>query len=241
MADQHLKNENDDYTFLQEKIKERPINKRKVFKQSLLTITLAVVFALVACFLFFFFQNSIVEIFTKKEPEKISLTLYETTDEILPEDMLQEEIKHTTITGNEPTISNNAAVAYEPSISDFQSLYNKMKNIAQTSNKSLVTVTGVQEGTDWLLNSYENHTTTTGVIIGDNGTDLLILINSKNIVKSQELVVTFFNSQETKASLKSFDKYNKLAIITVPLTELQLLHISIPHKQFFRCVHLCGK
>lgn len=219
MADQHLKNENDDYTFLQEKIKERPINKRKVFKQSLLTITLAVSFALVACIIFFFFQESIVNIFNKREePKNISLDLYDPSDEITPEDMLlddekeEEKIPESTI--------DEALIVYQPSVSDFQNIYNKMKNIAQATNRSLVTVTGVDDGTDWLLNKYENHTKSTGVIIDDNGTDLLILINSENVINSKQIIVTFFNSQEAIATVKSVDKYNHLAIITVPLDEL---------------------
>ncbi len=220
MADQHLKNENDDYTFLQEKIKERPINKKKVFKQSLLTISLAISFALVACVIFFFFQDSIVKMFsTPEEPMDISIDLYDPSDEILPEDMLHDEDKQPEPPAFTSTI-DEAFVAYEPAVSDLQTIYYKMRNIAQETNRSLVTVTGVQDGTDWLLNSYENHTQTTGIIINDNGSDLLILINSENIVNSKEIIVTFFNTQEAKATLKSNDEYNHLAIVTVPLDDL---------------------
>ena len=54
---QHNNQENDDYTFLREKINERPINRRKVIKKSLLTIALAVTFALLACFVFLFLEK----------------------------------------------------------------------------------------------------------------------------------------------------------------------------------------
>ena len=92
MSEQHSNHETDDYTFLREKIKERPINKRKVFKQSLLTITLAVTFALVACFIFFFFEKGALDGFKKEQDvQKIHLNLQETTEEILPEDMIIKE------------------------------------------------------------------------------------------------------------------------------------------------------
>ena len=76
MSEQNSSHENNDYTFLREKITERPINKRKVFRQSLLTIALAVTFALVACFVFFFFEKGTLNSFNQApEPEKVELKL----------------------------------------------------------------------------------------------------------------------------------------------------------------------
>ena len=224
MNEQNNSHENNDYTFLREKINERPINKRKVFKQSLLTITLAVTFALVACFVFFFFEKGTLTGFTQKpEPEKVELTLHETTEEILPGDMLitdePEPEVQIEIPDNTEAIAE-AIEAYEPDIDDYQGIFNKMKYLAAESSKSLVTVTAIQDGTTWLNSTYENKSRTTGLIMEDNGTDLFILADAGILSDSSEIVVTFLNSEECIAHIKAIDSYTNLAILTIPLSEL---------------------
>jgi serine protease Do len=224
MSEQNSSHENNDYTFLREKITERPINKRKVFRQSLLTIALAVTFALVACFVFFFFEKGTIEGFNKEpEPEKIELKLLEPTEEILPEDMLIEDVVEP-----EPVIEipdnteaiETAIAAYQPDIEDYQGIFNKMKARAAESRKSMVTVTAIQDRTTWLNSSYENKTQTMGLIMEDNGTDLFILANAEILSDSNEIVVSFQNTQECVATLKAVDPFTNYAILTIPLSEL---------------------
>ena len=131
---QHNNQENDDYTFLREKITERPINRRKVIRQSLLTIALAVTFALLACFVFFFLEKGAIRGYSNEQEaaKKISLTLQETTEEIMPEDMIKdenEENKDVPNTNAEDgaTAIADAIAAYDPDIDDYQGIYNKMK------------------------------------------------------------------------------------------------------------------
>ena len=224
MSEQNNSHENNDYTFLREKITERPINKRKVFKQSLLTIALAVTFALVACFVFFFFEKGTLNSFNKEpEPEKIELKLLEPTEEILPEDMLIEDEPEPEpvieIPDNTEAIAD-AIAAYEPDIDDYQGIFNKMKAVAAESKKSMVTVTAIQDKTTWLNSSYEDKTGTTGLIIEDNGSDLFILCDAEILSDSTEIVVTFPNTQECLATVKAIDSFTNYAILTVPLSDL---------------------
>lgn len=227
MSEQHSNHETDDYTFLREKIKERPINKRKVFKQSLLTITLAVTFALVACFIFFFFEKGALDGFKKEQDvQKIHLNLQETTEEILPEDMIiKEEVPEETEQPvydpeEETAMIAEAIAAYEPDIDDYQGIYSKMRTLANETNKSLVSVIGIQDKTNWLNTSYENKTRTSGIIIEDNGTDLFILTKANIIGDANEIVVSFFTTQECTATVKSVDENSNLAILTVPLANI---------------------
>ena len=224
MSEQNNSHENNDYTFLREKINERPINKRKVFKQSLLTIALAVTFALVACFVFFFFEKGTLYNFNKEpEPEKVELKFLEPTEEILPEDMLIEDVVEPEpvieIPDNTEAIAD-AIAAYEPDIDDYQGIFNKMKAVAAESRKSMVTVTAIQDKTTWLNSSYENKTKTMGLIIEDNGTDLFILADAGILSDSSEIVITFQNTQECLATVKAIDSFTNYAILTIPLSEL---------------------
>ena len=43
---------NQDIEFIKEKVKERPLNRRKLFKRTLLTASMAAIFGLIACVTF---------------------------------------------------------------------------------------------------------------------------------------------------------------------------------------------
>ena len=222
---QHNNQENDDYTFLREKITERPINRRKVIKQSLLTIALAVTFALLACFVFFFLEKGALHGYsTEQEAKKISLTLQETTEEIMPEDMIkdEEENKETSNQNAEDgaTAIADAIAAYDPDIDDYQGIYNKMKVLSRDTSKSLVTVTAISDKTSWLNSSIENRTKTTGVILEDNDTNLLILCDAKVIHNASDILVTFCDSKECSATVLASDAYTNFAILSIPLSDI---------------------
>lgn len=214
--------EKDDYTFLQEKIKDRPINKKKIFKQSLITSATAVVFAFTACCIFFFIEKNHLDRQNEIPPEKITITLQETTEEIVPSELPMEEDINSS--ENEPAADpfpiSDAVVKYDFEVSDYQSVITKMRNIALTTNKSLVSVTAITDSMDWLNNPYESTAKSTGILISDNGTDLLILVPSNVISDANEIQVSFFNTEEAIASVKSVDEYTNLAVITVPMTDL---------------------
>ena len=114
----------------------------------------------------------------------------------------------------------DAIAAYQPDIDDYQGIFNKMKAVAAESRKSMVNVTAIQDKTTWLNSSYENQTKTMGLIIEDNGTDLFILADAGILSDSNEILVSFQNTQECSASIKAVDPFTNYAILTVPLDEL---------------------
>jgi serine protease Do len=90
--DTHNSDEKDitsDFDFLQEKIKERPINKRKLIKKTILTASMAVLFGVLACLSFLLLEPVINNwLYPEEEPEIV--TFPQEKDEMLPEDMLTE-------------------------------------------------------------------------------------------------------------------------------------------------------
>ncbi len=228
MKENHNIHENDDYTFLQEKIKDRPINKKKIFKQTIFTCSLAVIFALAACASFFFFEESLFNgFFTKSnevEPEKIELR--ETTVEIMPEDMIQAENSESEQTPESSNPIATPAVTYELEIEDYQTMYKKLRSLAQKASTSLVSITVVSDSKNWLQNDYENTSKTTGLIIEDNGSDLFIVTDSSTIADSSEVLVTFYNTDETYATVRSIDNYDNIAVLSVPLSSLHETTVS---------------
>lgn len=102
-----------DFDFLQEKIKERPVNKKKLLKRTLMTASLAVLFGLLACLSFLLLEPVLNNwLYPEEEPEVV--TFPQEKNEMLPEDMLTEG----TTTGQEESDENSETAGVESSSSD---------------------------------------------------------------------------------------------------------------------------
>ena len=91
---------NKESDFMIEKIKERPINKRKLLRRTLTTASMAVVFGLIACLTFLLLEPVINHwLYPEEPPEMVELP--EDTEEIPPEDMLVQDEPEDTPEGQE--------------------------------------------------------------------------------------------------------------------------------------------
>ena len=74
--------------FMREKIKQRPINKKKLLRRTLITVTMAVVFGAVACLTFVFLSPVInSKLYPEESPAPIALTEETVKEEMNPEDI----------------------------------------------------------------------------------------------------------------------------------------------------------
>ena len=95
-------------------------------------------------------------------------------------------------------------------------MQNKLYAVGREANRFVVTVTGVKSDTDWFNNSYESRGQASGIIIADNGQELLILTERKVISDAQEVYVTFINDVTVEASMKHYDGNTGIAVLSVP-------------------------
>ena len=79
-----------EFDFLQEKIKERPINKKKLLQRTVITASLALLFGLIACVTFLFLEP-VLNNWIYPEEEAEIVTFPQEENEMLPEDMLTED------------------------------------------------------------------------------------------------------------------------------------------------------
>lgn len=78
-----------DFEFLQERIKEHPINKKKLLRKTIITASMAVLFGLLACLSFLLLEPVLNNwLYPEEEPEIV--TFPQEQDEMRPEDMLTE-------------------------------------------------------------------------------------------------------------------------------------------------------
>lgn len=204
--------QNQDYKFMQEKIKDRPLNKRKLLRRTLISASMAFVFGLVACLTFLVLEPLFSNwLYPPEEPEII--TLPEETKEMLPEEMLISDSSLENASQEEEEESTEEKL--ELQVEDYQYLYTQLYELAKESTKSMVTVTGVTSDMDWFDNPFENEGQTSGLIIANNGKDYLILVNKKTVETVENIRVTFCDNTQADAVLKAKDSVTGLAIVAV--------------------------
>lgn len=228
---QNMTKEQAEYTppvqpdFLRETIKQKPVNKRKLLRRTLITVAMAVVFGLVACFTFLVLEPVISNrLYPEEEPEEVRFPEETVTEEMKPEDMLVVEDTEGPVevvqTELEDEQIEELLSQVQFSLSDYQLLYEEMAELAQETNRAVVTVTGVVSDVDWLNDIYENEASASGVIVADNGRSMLVLVSAGMLNGADSIIVTFCDQARVNAELVQKDPATELAILSVPLVDI---------------------
>ncbi|MCI8636096.1 MAG: serine protease [Eubacterium sp.] len=211
----------EEFAFIKEKIIEKPVNKKRLFRHGVYTVGFAVIFGVVACFVFTVMRPIMENWLHPKEDPTISIPEDEwQTEAIVLETEEPTETEEELET--EQKLPQTAPVeTKELELSDYQMLQDKLYAIGKEANHSVVTVTSVISDTDWYNNAYESNGQASGIIIGDNGSELLILTEHKVVQAAHELWVTFMDETTVEASLKKYDGNTGIAILAVGLGLLE--------------------
>lgn len=216
--------EKGNFAFINEKIKEKPINKRRLLVQAGFTVAMAIVFGLVACIVFTYFQPGIQDWMYPEEDPAVPITKDNAdVTETEEETECVEPVPEPEVIIQEPQ---------ELELEDFQDLQNKLYAVGREANKFVVTVTGVKSNTDWFNNPYESRGQASGIIIVDNSQELMILTERKVISGAQEIFVTFINDVSIEASIKKYDGNTGITVLSVPkenIDEDTMNAISVAH------------
>lgn len=207
-----------DINFIKEKVKERPVNRKKLLRRTVTTASMAVIFGLIACLTFLVLEPVLTNwLYPEKEPDPVQLQEEAADEEMLPKDMILEtETQEETAAVTPPAVVQKA----EMSVADYQKLYSSLSKLMQESSKALVTVTAITSDTDWFNNSYENEGQNAGLIVADNGKEFLILTEKETVESAEKMEVTFYDGTQKEATLKQTDPTTGLAVICVSLSEL---------------------
>ena len=144
--------------FMIEKIKERPINKRKLLRRTLLTAAMAVIFGLIACFTFLVLEPVLNNWLHPKE-ESHAVTFPEDLQEMLPADMLEDNIHQ-----DNTELSDTESMALEKEqieeilsgvkldLDNYIHLYTRIAAYVEDLVPYLVTFTGITSYVYWFQN-----------------------------------------------------------------------------------------
>ncbi|MCR5356712.1 MAG: S1C family serine protease [Lachnospiraceae bacterium] len=270
---EEIKNENEqsavsneqNFEFITETIKERPINKRRMVLKTVFTAVLAVAFGVIACFTFVSLYPIFNEWLHPVDNTKV-VTLEPTEDEpevITPDeagssnddnkvslisdinkDDDEDTVSENEITGEDEDGEKNElqdieegedgeegskpqvvtqiveTIEKDLELEDYTKLYQQLGEVAREAGRAMVTVTGVSANTDWFMNVYENKHVCAGLIVAENGKEMLILTRTSVINTSDSIAVTFCDGTRYDASMKKSDPNTDMSIIAVDLSKM---------------------
>ena len=255
------------FEFITETIKEKPVSKRKVILKTIFTCILALAFGAIACFTFV----SLYPVFNEwlhpvDDTKVVSLGQSDDengTEEVLPADGKEEtdnvspedaDGTETDTSGDEggeqtdesitkdtpedkPENSENSnveealpapevitqvveTVEKDLELDDYAQLYQQISDVAAEARRAVVTVTGVSANKDWFMNVYENKHTSAGLILAENGKEMLILTKTSPLSGSDKIAVSFCDGARYNAAMKKSDPNTDLSVIAVDLEDM---------------------
>lgn len=230
-------NKTENYSFITEKRKSKPINKQKVLGRIVFTIILAVIFGAVSACVFTAVvkRGGSTDIrervdFTPEEnvdtgSDNATVSEDITVDEVSKNEAakVQEEVEETVSDSSASTriINNNIVQKVSIGISDYKGLYEDLYEAATGASRSVVTVTGISSDTDWFENTYENTDQASGLILADNGRELLIVVDSGVFNENDRIRVEFSDGTKADGTAGMTDPNTDLMIVGVDLDRIE--------------------
>ena len=113
----------------------------------------------------------------------------------------------------------------QPDVTDEQAESSGVAEVAEDAMPALVSITNmsVQKVQDWFSGrtfEMQGESAGTGVIMGENDDELLIVSNNHVVADSSELTVSFIDEESVTAQVKGTDPANDLAVIAVSLDDI---------------------
>lgn len=190
----------EEYSFLQEVIKDEAGSRNKIQKDILRMIGLGFIFGIVACFSFFAFKPWI-ERQMAGNPEQITIPKDE---EEQPGDGVDVQ--------DEPKVVLDA--------DSYRQMLQSLQSVAREVNKSLVEINGITGDEDWTKELENKKNSVSGVLVADNGQELLILGQISPVKDAKSIKVTFADRKTYDGTVKSQDAALGLCVYAVPKRNL---------------------
>ena len=199
------KEKNSGFSFMQEKIKEKPVYANPLVKKALRCILGGALFGGTALLIWALALPRINNRMEKNEIQEIQI----------PEETVDSETDDKD--EDESPVYITETVSME--LKDYEKMYQQLMQIGNQVSKSLVDISAVKTDTDWFDEALTSHKSVAGLIIGDNGMELLILTEHEK-VKDGDLKVRFYDHTEAAGTLKKYDSNTGLAVISVNLSDV---------------------
>ena len=196
--EQKQNSEEEEYSFLQEIIKDEAGDQAKWKHDVLRRIQLGLIFGLVACFTFFACKPWVEKRF-EENPTEVTI----------PQDEQQEE--NQTQQEEEQVQEQKTVLTTET----YQEMLNNLKQVSGEVRKSVVEIQGAVTEEEFSKDQKDKEKSISGMIVADNGQELLILAGELPVKDAKIIRVTFSRDSQCDAILKSRDAGQGLCVYAV--------------------------
>lgn len=196
--EQKQNSEEEEYSFLQEIIKDEAGDQAKWKHDVLRRIQLGLIFGLVACFTFFACKPWVEKRF-EEDPTEVTIP----QDEQQEEDQTQQE---------EEQVQEQKTVL---TTETYQEMLNNLKQVSGEVRKSVVEIQGAVTEEELSKDQEDKEKSISGMIVADNGQELLILAGELPVKEAKIIRVTFSGDSQCDAILKSRDAGLGLCVYAV--------------------------
>nr|WP_317283416.1 S1C family serine protease [uncultured Sellimonas sp.] len=203
--DEDGKEENESYSFLKETIKKPPINKKLVAWKVLKVAGLGFIFGFTTCVGFVMSKPWIEE---HVGSEKAGVTIQE--DQNPKEENTEKQ-------------QGEVQASQVMTLKNYQQMIGELNKVADSAQKSIVMLENISKEQDD-VNIMQAKSA--GVIVADNGTEILIMADHTGFENSQPVTALFYNGEEAAASVKKQDKALGIAVYAVNKSELSSNTVS---------------
>ena len=196
--EQKQNSEEEEYSFLQEIIKDEAGDQAKWKHDVLRRIQLGLIFGLVACFTFFACKPWVEKRF-EGDPTEVTIP----QDEQQEKDQTQQE--------QEQVQEQKTVLTTET----YQEMLNNLKQVSGEVRKSVVEIQGAVTEEEFSKDQEDKEKSISGMIVADNGQELLILAGELPVKDAKIIRVTFSGDSQCDAILKSRDAGLGLCVYAV--------------------------
>lgn len=196
--EQKQNSEEEEYSFLQEIIKDEAGDQAKWKHDVLRRIQLGLIFGLVACFTFFACKPWVEKRF-EGDPTEVTIP----QDEQQEKDQTQQE--------QEQVQEQKTVLTTET----YQEMLNNLKQVSGEVRKSVVEIQGAVTEEEFSKDQEDKEKSISGMIVADNGQELLILAGELPVKDAKIIRVTFSRDSQCDAILKSRDAGLGLCVYAV--------------------------
>lgn len=194
----------EDYAFLQETIKDERLGPKDITRKVCKWLGLGLVFGMAACVAFYALRPWAKDIFQEK-PDEVEIG---SDDQVQVDSSIEQSTQTPEVEDRQLTID------------DYYVLNNELKQVANEAQKSVVVVSSVEESSIWTGSQGGVISNTSGLIVADNGRELLILAKYSPLKSSQFFRVEFADGTLHQASFKQKDANLDIAIFSVAKDEI---------------------
>lgn len=205
-----------DYPFIKETIKQRPIDKRAVLKRAAVSAMCGIVFGLCAAVTISVCVPGILEQFEQKAEKQKTVKLSPPAE---PESSSASEEDEES-TGQEKVSDSEKESKEKASdsvtVEHIQNLFKMIQGIAEEPQKALVRVAGMTGDSDLLNDSLLTYGDEGGIVFLKNQKDFYIVTTSDHLGEMKTFWITFSNGDTAQGTLCGADPRTGIVVIRVP-------------------------